>query len=113
VLHYRMLAHNPDRQAALLLVRLETGRAHQIRVQLAGAGCPVWQDARYGSAVPCATTKTDAWQGIALFACRIGFAHPVTGVPMRFSALPSAMEPWSFFAAALADGIPDAFGGAI
>lgn len=34
--------------AALLLVRLLTGRRHQIRVQLASRGCPVIGDGRHG-----------------------------------------------------------------
>ncbi|HEY5466509.1 MAG TPA: RNA pseudouridine synthase, partial [Clostridia bacterium] len=108
VLHYRLVSSKPDRQAALLLVRLETGRAHQIRVQLAEAGCPVWQDARYGGTVQGA--GMDARQGIALFACRIRFAHPVTGEHMCFKALPPAMAPWSFFGDELSDGVPDVHG---
>jgi 23S rRNA pseudouridine1911/1915/1917 synthase len=40
------------RGAALLRVRLETGRTHQIRVQLAEAGWPVLGDATYGVASP-------------------------------------------------------------
>lgn len=111
VLHYRLVSSKPDRQAALLLVRLETGRAHQIRVQLADAGCPVWQDARYGGTVQGA--RTDVRQGIALFACRIRFAHPVTGATMCFAALPPAMAPWSFFGDELSDGVPDVHGGTI
>ena len=113
VLHYRLVSSKPDRQAALLLVRLETGRAHQIRVQLAEAGCPVWQDARYGGMVQGAGRDADACQGIALFACRIRFAHPVTGTPMSFAALPPAMAPWSFFGDELSDGVPDVHGGTI
>ena len=33
---------------SLLRVRPETGRTHQIRVQMAGIGCPVYGDMRYG-----------------------------------------------------------------
>ena len=39
----------PLRGAALLRVLLDTGRTHQIRVQLAEAGFPVLGDAVYGA----------------------------------------------------------------
>jgi 23S rRNA pseudouridine955/2504/2580 synthase len=39
------------REATLLLVRLLTGRKHQIRVQLASRGFPIIGDARYGGPV--------------------------------------------------------------
>ena len=55
--------------AALLAVRLETGRTHQIRVQLAEAGMPVLGDATYG--VP-----SDAIARQALHAERLAFPSP-------------------------------------
>lgn len=55
--------------AALLEVRLETGRTHQIRVQLAEAGFPVLGDAVYG--VPGAGLERQA-----LHAWRLAFPAP-------------------------------------
>jgi len=45
--------HSPQviREATLLLIRLLTGRKHQIRVQLASRGFPIIGDARYGGPV--------------------------------------------------------------
>ena len=40
-LAYRVLARDAERDTALLHIRLETGRKHQIRVQLAHAGHPI------------------------------------------------------------------------
>jgi 23S rRNA pseudouridine1911/1915/1917 synthase len=55
--------------AALLSVRLETGRTHQIRVQLAEKGHPVLGDAVYGIASPTIGRQ-------ALHARRLAFPRP-------------------------------------
>jgi len=55
--------------AALLRVRLETGRTHQIRVQLAEAGWPVLGDAVYGVPSPHLARQ-------ALHAERLAFPSP-------------------------------------
>jgi 23S rRNA pseudouridine1911/1915/1917 synthase len=57
---------------ALLDVRLETGRTHQIRVHLAAIGLPVVGDPVYG--VPDPELKRQF-----LHAWRLAFPHPVTG----------------------------------
>jgi len=59
-----------------LEVRLETGRTHQIRRQLASIGCPVAGDPRYGGS-----------RGpLQLRAVSLTFVHPGTGERMRFDA---------------------------
>jgi len=50
VLEARPMIIEPDR--SLLVIRLFTGRTHQIRAQLAGAGHPVQGDAKYGEGKP-------------------------------------------------------------
>src|SRR5581483_3819457 len=57
---------------ALLRVRLETGRMHQIRVHLAAIDLPVVGDPTYG--VP-----GDGLSRQFLHSAELSFAHPVTG----------------------------------
>jgi 23S rRNA pseudouridine1911/1915/1917 synthase len=59
-------------QHALLRVRLETGRTHQIRVHLAAIGLPVVGDPVYGAADPALGRQF-------LHATRLAFTHPFTG----------------------------------
>jgi 23S rRNA pseudouridine1911/1915/1917 synthase len=86
--------------AALLEVDIETGRTHQIRVHLTELGHPVVGDRVYGGAGrirtvgdPAARARMKALDRQALHAWRLGFAHPVTGEKMQFSApLPEDMD---------------------
>ncbi len=64
---------------SLLEVELQTGRKHQIRLQLAHRGYPILGDRKYGSHRP--------WPaGIALHARCLLVAHPVRGESLRFEA---------------------------
>ena len=63
----------------LVEVDLETGRYHQIRIQLAAVGCPVLGDERYGGQA----YKPGA---VALHHRRMRFSHPVTGVELELEA---------------------------
>jgi 23S rRNA pseudouridine1911/1915/1917 synthase len=68
---------------ALLRVRLETGRTHQIRVHLAAIGLPVLGDAVYGAPDPVLGRQF-------LHAARLAFTHPFTGERVEFeSPLPA------------------------
>ena len=68
-------------RGALLRVRLQTGRHHQIRVQLSGMGHPLVGDGKYGAA-------GDRQGAIGLCAWRIGFFHPKTGKWLEFQNQP-------------------------
>jgi 23S rRNA pseudouridine1911/1915/1917 synthase len=80
VTHYRLEKRGV--KTALVELTLETGRRHQIRVQLGAAGCPIIGDKRYGA-------QTDPIKRVALHASELRFKHPVSGKEMRFiSPLP-------------------------
>jgi 23S rRNA pseudouridine1911/1915/1917 synthase len=71
---------------ALLRVRLETGRTHQIRVHLAGIGLPVLGDSAYGVPEPALGRQF-------LHAARLAFPHPFTGEQVDVaSPLPPDLE---------------------
>ena len=81
-LRWRALAHRAGR--TLLDIDLETGRKHQIRVQLAALGTPVVGDFRYGDpAEPFAGGR-----GIALHAYALTLEHPTRRGRMTFTAPP-------------------------
>lgn len=86
-LSYRLLDSAGGR--SLLEVELETGRRHQIRLQLAHIGCPIVGDCRYGA------SRALSARQIALFASRLTIVHPTQRQPLTFSAPLPAGWPWS------------------
>lgn len=82
VLRWKALAVEGRR--SLVEVELLTGRAHQVRVQLAALGAPILGDLRYG-----AKEELDG-RNLALHAYRLAFEHPVRREPMDFRAPPPA-----------------------
>lgn len=64
-------------RAAVLSVRLETGRTHQVRVHLSAVGHPVAGDRTYGAST--ALRDELGLRRPALHAARLGFDHPTTG----------------------------------
>ena len=85
-LSYETLAERDG--LTLLGIVLATGRTHQIRVQLASRGLPLWGDRKYGAG---------EGEHIALWSARIAFDHPRTGERMNFTAPPPAGAPWDAF----------------
>ena len=74
---YRVM--KKGKATTLVELTLETGRRHQIRVQLADAGCPIVGDGKYGA-------ETNPIKRIALHASSLRFIHPVTREKMRFDS---------------------------
>lgn len=69
-------------------VTLLTGRHHQIRVQMAGHGLPLWGDNKYNPFWSEATDHRYQRDFVALAACELTFKHPVTGSSMTFRREP-------------------------
>lgn len=86
ILSYKVLQRNG--KYALVLINLETGRHHQIRVQFASRGYPLYGDQRYG--------KVDGSQ-LALFAYQLSFTHPVSKNRMNFEVKPPKSGYWTKF----------------
>jgi 23S rRNA pseudouridine1911/1915/1917 synthase len=77
VLHYHLRAVHGG--LSLLEVRPQTGRTHQLRVQLAHRGHPIYGDARYGSV-------HTFGRAIGLHARALTFLHPVRNEPVLLTA---------------------------
>ncbi len=92
VLSYRTVktlwALEDDTEATLLDIDLQTGRHHQIRVQLSHAGMPILGDTKYGSIVSKDFSKDVSLRNVALCAYRLKFRHPVTGKELTFERNP-------------------------
>ncbi|MDE7062151.1 MAG: RNA pseudouridine synthase [Lachnospiraceae bacterium] len=79
VLDYKVLERQTD--TSLVEIRLYTGRHHQIRVQLAHAGCPLMGDRKYGN-------TASPTVPLALCACRLAFRHPISGETLMYQVEP-------------------------
>ncbi len=82
VTHVRVLCHMP--QATLVECSLETGRTHQIRIQLAEQGHPLLGERVYR---PRGSTPDPQVPRIMLHAKELGFLHPIREAPLRFDSV--------------------------
>ena len=78
ILHYEILKKLDN--YFLLEINLETGRHHQIRVQLSNIGCPIKGDLKYGF------DRSNKDASISLHARYIEFIHPVSNEPVKITA---------------------------
>lgn len=99
---YVCQAHHPEAKKAildyeviqskegysLLSVALQTGRPHQIRVQLAEMGHPLFGDQKYGDHI------NKKGQQLALWAHTLSFEHPVRKEPIDIQSTPPKEFPW-------------------
>ena len=90
-LRYRYLG--PTERYHLVEVELLTGRHHQIRCQLAGMGCVIKGDLKYGA------PRSNPDGGISLHSRHISLIHPVRKTPLEITApLPASWRGMEAFA---------------
>ncbi len=89
ILHYKLLASSDKYH--LLEINLETGRPHQIRVQLSKIGSPIKGDLKYGF------PRSNPNGGISLHAKKIEFIHPVKKEKIIIDAPPPEDDIWQYF----------------
>lgn len=75
----------------MLEVELKTGRSHQIRVQLANQGTPLYGDQKYGEHV------NKHGQQIALWASSLSVKHPTKDEMITVESEPPKEYPWAEF----------------
>lgn len=84
-LRYRLIGRTE--RYFVVEVELLTGRHHQIRCQLAGMGCVIKGDLKYGA------PRSNPDGGISLHARNIKFVHPVRGTEVDVTApLPTSWK---------------------
>ena len=90
-LEYRVLktVEHGGAPCSLVLVRLITGRTHQIRVQFAGRKMPLLGDGKYGS--------RDNRCETALWSFRLSYKDPQSGKTVCAKSFPPKEYPWSLF----------------
>lgn len=76
-------------ELSLLLIKLKTGRSHQIRVQLSNQSLPIFGDQRYNKAATLG-------KQIALHSYHLSFIHPITKERLHFTCNPSR-HPFSLY----------------
>ena len=86
ILNYEVqeVGKDGEKDITLVKVKLETGRHHQIRVQMANMGCPIWGDSKYNTAA----IQDRRFRQIALCAYKLEFVHPKTKKKMEFEIEP-------------------------
>jgi 23S rRNA pseudouridine1911/1915/1917 synthase len=89
ILHYKLIASSDKYH--LLEVRLETGRHHQIRVQLSTIGCLIKGDVKYGA------RRANPDASISLHARYLDFIHPTSKEVIKITAPVPNDALWNFF----------------
>ena len=88
ILNYKKLAEKDN--INLVEIKLETGRPHQIRVQMSHNGNPLYGDQKYNK-------NSKVGEQLALFAKKLEFYHPTTKELMSFELELPSREPFTKF----------------
>lgn len=79
------------KQFSLVKVELQTGRPHQIRVQLSAIGHPIFGDQKYGQHI------NKRGQQIALWSHALQFKHPTKKEIVEITSYPPKQYPWNLW----------------
>ena len=85
-LEYEVIKYNEEIDLSVLKIKLDTGRHHQIRLQLASRNHSICGDQKYG-------TRGRGKQ-ISLWAYKLEFPHPITKENMSFELEPEHIGSW-------------------
>lgn len=77
-------ADSSKEAASLVEIKLDTGRHHQIRVQMSHLGCPLVGDRKYGYAAQDTHNNRKGAEPLRLCAYKLTFNHPATKEKMIF-----------------------------
>lgn len=89
ILEYELIGSSDNYH--LLVIKLLTGRHHQIRTQLAHIGCPIKGDLKYGF------DRSNKDGSISLYAWKLQITHPVKKTTLEFRANPPEEDIWPLF----------------
>lgn len=90
LLDYRVLGIKDG--LSLIRIELLTGRSHQIRVQMATIGCPLFGDQKYGAG------RNKPGMQTALWSAELSFAHPTKpDERLHFTSAPPPEYPWNLW----------------
>ena len=85
-LAYEVLKYDKELNLSVLKILLNTGRHHQIRVQLSSRNHSIYGDQKYGG--------RGHGKQIALWAYSLKILHPITKEEMNFKVLPKKIGSW-------------------
>lgn len=88
-LKYNVVCYSKEYKYTYVDVELFTGRSHQIRIQFANIGHPLYGDVKYGENI------NKVGHNLALFAYSLSFPHPTKDEWMDFKMLPEKNGIWS------------------
>ena len=75
-------------ECTLVDIHIETGRFHQIRLQMSHAGHPILGDLKYGTRKSIELSRKYQVKNVALYAYRTDLCHPLTSKKLDFSIQP-------------------------
>ena len=86
VLDYEVLKYDSKLDLSVLKINLQTGRHHQIRVQLASRNHSIYGDNKYGG--------RGHGKQICLWAYELSLVHPTTKEELTFNVFPEKIGSW-------------------